>query len=117
MLLQDMWNRPYVTAMVPAQHTQMLWNAMEDPNEDMHSSMHSDSESDRDSDDSDNMDSGSESYEKYDTDSYRRWWLTTSCFLPCYLSRQVGRKSPGKAYSDKLGLSVVVFMVLNLCRL
>jgi len=80
-MLQELWERPFVSTVLPAQRTQMLWNAMEDAHVDMHSSMSRDSgdgygESyggggDDDSSDDDGVDSGSESYEKYDTDSSR----------------------------------------------
>lgn len=79
-LLQELWQRPYVSTVVPAQHTQMLWNAMNDANVDMHSSMARGRSSswsgggDSDSSSDDNVDSGSESYTKYDTDS-SRWVL------------------------------------------
>jgi len=78
-MLQELWERPFVSTVLPAQRTQMLWNAMEDANVDMHSSMsrgsgdgYSDSYGgggDDDSSDDDGVDSGNESYEKYDTDS------------------------------------------------
>jgi len=79
-MLQEMWERPYVTMVLPAaplqarQRTTMLWNAMnDDPHADMHSSMQAlsgnDGYGDGSSGDDSSEDGGSESYEKFDTSS------------------------------------------------
>lgn len=64
--LLEMWNRPFVSAIVPEQHTQMLWNAAsDDPHTDMHAAASSRNSANSlgGSDD----DGGSQVYTKYDT--------------------------------------------------